>query len=85
MARGWESKSVEAQIEEGKEDRPVERRPPPEARLQQQKIQSLKLSQSRLLQQLENARHPAYREVLQKGLQAIEKELDEITSQLSSN
>ena len=83
MARGWESKSVEAQIEEGKADvsatTPSPRSPTPESRLLNQKIESLRLSRSRLLQQLEQARHPAHREILQRGLQAIEKELEEIT------
>jgi hypothetical protein len=81
MARGWESKSVEAQIEEGNQPSPAAspRSPTPESRALQQRIESLRLSRSRLLQQLENARHPLHREVLLKGLQAVEKEIEEIT------
>lgn len=81
MARGWESKAVADQIEEGKSDRPVQSRRPlsNEERAQQQKLNSLLLSKSRLLQQLELAKHAAHRQVLLKGLQAIESEIDELS------
>lgn len=79
MARGWESKSVEAQIEEGNQPPVDTSRATAETRLLQQKIESLRLSRSRMLQQLEHARHAAHREILMKGLQAIESEIDEIT------
>jgi hypothetical protein len=81
VARGWESKSVEAQIEEGNE-KPREEAAETTAdlRLRQQKIESLKLSRSRVLQQLEKARHPAHREMLMKGLQAIEQDIDKLSS-----
>ena len=80
MARGWESKSVEAQMEEGKQRAaPVpERSTSPEAHARQQRLESLRLSRSRLLDQLDRATLPAHREVLQNGLRAIEKELDEL-------
>lgn len=78
MARGWESKSVEAQIEEGKERAPAAPSVSAQARLVKERLESLRLSRSRLLQQLETARHPAHREVLQNGLRAIEKQIDEI-------
>lgn len=81
MARGWESKGVEDQIEEG--NRRAEESPRVEAsletRLRGKKFESLKLSRSRMLEQLERARHPAHREVLMKGLRAIEKEMEEIS------
>jgi hypothetical protein len=81
VARGWESKSVEAQIEEGNE-RPSEEiaETTADSRLRQQKIESLKLSRSRVLQQLERARHPAHREMLMKGLQAIEQDIEKLAS-----
>jgi hypothetical protein len=79
MARGWESKSVEAQLEEGKE-RPADHpRTSLEQRAVQGKLESLRLSRARLLQQLETARHPAHREILQNGLRAIEQQIDEVT------
>jgi TATA-binding protein-associated factor Taf7 len=81
MARGWESKSVEDQMEEakGRADLQDERTTPLESRLLQQKVESLRQSRSRLLQQLERARNPAHREVLLKGLQAVEREIEDIS------
>ena len=82
MARGWESKSVEAQIEEGNQ-RP-EQVPGPrksvDARERELRLESLRLSRSRLLDQLERARHSAHREVLQNGLRAVEREIDELSN-----
>jgi hypothetical protein len=37
------------------------------------------LSKARLLDQLDRAKHPAYRQVLLNGLQAVEKEIEELT------
>ncbi len=81
MARGWESKGVESQIEEGNQ-RPVETGRPDnsaEARARRGQLESLRLSRSRLLDQLDRAKHSAHREVLQKGLGAIEKEIEDLT------
>jgi hypothetical protein len=81
MARGWESKAVADQIEEG-ESRPAPRtkaEASPEQRQLKERLDSLRLSKSRLLQQLERARHPAHRNVLLNGLKAVEKEIEEIT------
>ena len=80
MARGWESKSVEAQIEEGKQraEQVHVPSPSPESRAREHHLESLRLSRSRLLDQLDRATLPAHREVLQNGLRAIEKELDEL-------
>jgi hypothetical protein len=78
MARGWESKNVEAQMEEGKE-RPADSAKPSggnEERARQERLESLRLSRSRMLQQLERAVHPSHREVLMKGLKAIEQEIE---------
>jgi TATA-binding protein-associated factor Taf7 len=86
MARGWESKAVADQIEEG-ETRPAPAQKgevSPEQRLLRERLDSLRLSKSRLLQQLERARHPAHRNVLLNGLKAVEKEIEEITHRTSS-
>lgn len=79
MARGWESKSVADQIEEGNarvatNDRSLSQ----DDRLKAEKLQSLQLSKSRLLSQLERAKNPAYREMLLKGLSAIETEIEQL-------
>ena len=80
MARGWESKAVADQIEEGKKSRgshPSSKLTPDE-RVKQEKLASLELSRSRLLEQLERAKLPAHRNVLLNGLKAIERELEEL-------
>jgi hypothetical protein len=81
MARGWESKSVADQIEEGESQSPVPANRPVsgEQRAQQQKLDSLLMSKSRMLDQLEHAKHAAHRQVLLKGLQALELEIDQLS------
>jgi hypothetical protein len=80
VAIGW-GKSFEDQVEEGNQRLSAEEREarlPPEARARLQKLESLKLSRSRVLQQLERARHNAHREVLMKALSSIEKEMEDL-------
>ncbi|HEX2271002.1 MAG TPA: hypothetical protein VHH35_15765 [Pyrinomonadaceae bacterium] len=77
MARGWESKSVADQIEDAELREPKPERASAEDRERKQRLDSLLLSKSRLLQQLERAKHPAHRGVLLNGLKAIEKEIEE--------
>lgn len=82
MARGWESKAVADQIEEGKEaqasvgSRSVVT---PEERERQNRVSSLQLTKARLLDQLDRAKHPAHRQILLNGLRAVEKEIEEIS------
>lgn len=80
MARGWESKSVEAQ-QEAAADRPSEspdarRDNSPEAHARRERLLSLRMSRSRTLQQLEAATNPKHREMLQKALRNLEAELE---------
>lgn len=80
MARGWESKSVEAQ-QEAATDRPSEspdsrRDNSPESRARRDRIVSLRMSRSRTLQQLERATNPKHREMLQRALRTLEAELE---------
>jgi hypothetical protein len=80
MARGWESKSVEAQIEE--EDRAYEagrKQASDRSNQQDEKLESLRLSRVRIEAQLTRAVHTAHREMLMKALQAIEKETEQLT------
>ncbi|HEV7396340.1 MAG TPA: hypothetical protein VGN86_07495 [Pyrinomonadaceae bacterium] len=82
MARGWESKAVADQIEDG-EERAPERAPDvdrsPEGRQKRDHMASLNLSRSRTLSQLERATSPPYREMLEKALQKLEQELEELS------
>ena len=83
MARGWESKAVADQMAEGEEARPAPVHSSiksPEERVRQDRLASLRLSKSRLLDQLERARHPAHREVLLRGLKAVENEIEQVES-----
>jgi hypothetical protein len=79
MAIGW-GKSFEEQVEEASQRASQERAAgvPVEERARLQRQESLKLSRSRVEQQLEKAVHPAHREMLMKALQAIEKEAEEV-------
>jgi len=84
MARGWESKAVADQIEEGESRQAASPHAAasPEQRQLKERLDSLRLSKSRLLQQLERATNPAYRNVLLNGLKAVEKEIEEISLQV---
>ena len=81
MARGWESKAVADQIEEGesRQQQPSKTETTREQRVLKERLDSLQLSRSRLLQQLEHARHPAHRNVLLNGLKALEREIEELS------
>jgi chromosome segregation ATPase len=77
MARGWESKSVEDQMEEaqrsqGETEWQIQA---PEERERQHKVESLKLERSRLTEQLERARSETHQRIIQQSLKAIEAEI----------
>ena len=84
MARGWESKAVADQIEEveSRQQQPSKTEITKEQRALKDRLDSLKLSRSRLLQQLEHATHPAHRNVLLNGLKAVEKEIEEVSAKV---
>lgn len=84
MARGWESKAVADQMEEAGE-RAQSRAAAqfdasPEERVRRERLESLRLSRARTLQQLERATNSAYRGMLQRTLRALEKEIEELRS-----
>jgi hypothetical protein len=77
MARGWESKSVERQIEDartGPNRFPAKAASVAEIELLQ-KREGLLLQRSRLLQEIESARNPRYRELLKEMLRHLEYQL----------
>ena len=80
MARGWESKAVADQLEEreSRQQQTSKTEATREERVLKERLDSLRLSRSRLLQQLERARHPAHRNVLLNGLKALEKEIEQL-------
>ena len=76
MARGWESKSVEAQQAEAV-DKSAPRRPKmsaTEAAASREK-ESLRLSRQRVLQQIEASSNPRHRKLLEDALTDLEAEL----------
>ena len=78
MARGWESKSVEAQQAEATEDSTrVRTRLTPEAAARARERETLRLTRQRVLQQLERAQNPRHRSLLQDELSALDSKLKE--------
>jgi len=80
MARGWESKAVADQIEEVNSRKEQARavQASAEERVRKKRLDSLLLSKSRLLEQLERATHPSHRNMLLNGLNAIETQIDDL-------
>ena len=80
MARGWESKSVEDQIGAAEADRDVHAKPSlsPRDRERQTRRQSLQLSRSHILSQLETVRNERYRGHLERTLEYLNAQLREL-------
>ncbi len=77
MARGWESKSVEDQLEERERSKREAAVPvSTEAPEHRHRREALELARSRLLEQMKSARSDAHRKMLETSLAAIETELD---------
>jgi hypothetical protein len=76
MARGWESKSVEAQVESAL-DRKRQRKPQltPQQIEHETKRDGFLLQRTRILQQIEQCTDPRYRATLKKGLSYLETQL----------
>ena len=78
MARGWESKSVEAQIDmaEIQKSRAVRKQTiaPETLNLIRQK-ENILLSRTRVMHELESAQNPRYRAVLSKALADLDAKL----------
>lgn len=77
MARGWESKSVEAQMDSADSERARAgaRQRTPEQIAKESALHSLELSRTRILHDLESATHERYRETLRAALAYIEAEI----------
>ena len=81
MARGWESKSVEAQLEEAEraaQEISAYRPLSAEMLARAQKCESLRLLRSQLREQLQRARSEAQRQMLEKTLADLELELADL-------
>jgi len=82
MARGWESKSVEAQIDmAGAGLRTVSvavNAPDPETLQLIRRKENIVLSRTRVMHDLESARNPRYKAVLTKALADLDAQLSTI-------
>jgi hypothetical protein len=79
MARGWASKSVEAQIDAAKEHHHssaiFDNTPPPEALERLRKRESILLSRIRVERDLKSAQNPRYKALLTKTLAELDAQL----------
>jgi hypothetical protein len=79
MARGWESKSVEAQQDEAAaRNTPEKPRLTREAADQLRERENLRLSLSRVLQQLQQSRNPHHRVMLEQARADLERKMHEL-------
>ena len=75
MARGWESKSVELQQDDARSTAEPNRRLTPEQREIESRKEGLKLSRSRILEQLHSAENPRYRKILEQALAELDEQI----------
>jgi hypothetical protein len=79
MARGFDSKFVEAQQEEAQRrtstPRPLKT---PEARIKEEQRRALELTRTRTRQDLSRAVAPAHRRMLEAAIAALEKQIAEL-------
>lgn len=76
MARGWESKSVEEQQAAANEAAGTPKaRLTPEQKVAQSRKEGLKLSRSRIIEQIRAATNPRYRESLEQALTILEEQI----------
>lgn len=77
MARGWESKSVEGQVEEAgaAEQFEVKRQLTEEEKKTERERESLRLSRTYVLSKIESSTNERYLESLRKALSEIEQKL----------
>jgi hypothetical protein len=82
MARGWESKSVEGQMEDASADGPgVVKRPlTEEEKKAQRERETLILSRTYVLSKIESSTNERYLESLRKALNEIEQKLAQLGS-----
>lgn len=83
MARGWESKSVELQIDSARDSKAdlniASERTVADAEVQR-KRQSLLLSRTRVQRELQSIRNPNHQQTLERALEHLEKQLKELDS-----
>lgn len=77
MARGWESKSVEDQQAEASRDKASPKKHlTPEQVVRLRELEGLRLSRARLLQQIDSARNPRHRQMLEDALAELDRRIE---------
>ena len=79
MARGWESKNIESQQEEAQRRQAGTAKLTPEEQEKRSRRRSLELSRARTAADLARATAPPHRAMLEKALQALDRQLGELT------
>jgi hypothetical protein len=82
MARGWESKSVEAQIDMAQAHHVTKptNAPSTESLELIRKKETILLSRTRVVRELDNAQNPRYKAVLTKALRDLDAQLTTIAA-----
>jgi len=78
MARGWESKNVEAQQDERERTETQRAEVTPEEAARLARRRTLELTRARALADLSAAKTPAHRAMLEAAVRALDQQLSEI-------
>ncbi|HET8922668.1 MAG TPA: hypothetical protein VFN26_06680 [Candidatus Acidoferrum sp.] len=81
MARGWESKGVESQVEETQtpKEKSGSGAKTPEQLMREQQRKDLQLSRTRVVNDLAAATHPNHRKSLEAALAHLDKKISELS------
>jgi hypothetical protein len=81
MARGWESKDVESQVEATETPKPKASSGPktPEQLMREEQLKDLQLSRIRIVNDLASATHPNHRKSLEAALVHLDKKIAELS------
>ncbi|HKW57541.1 MAG TPA: hypothetical protein VJN42_09305 [Candidatus Acidoferrum sp.] len=81
MARGWESKDVEAQVESGQSPQGHygKNQKTAEQLRREQELKGLQLSRARVLHDLESATNPNHRKSLEAALAHLDGKISELS------
>ena len=80
MARGWESKDIEAQVEvaEAPKQKSGSGQKTPEQLMREQSRKDLQLSRTRIANDLASATHPNHRKSLEAALAHLDKKIADL-------
>ena len=80
MARGWESKNVEDQVESKEVSKPADSGPKDAQKaLREQELRGLQLSRTRIVNDLTTATHPNHRKTLEAALAHLDKKIADLS------